>query len=309
VLDPIIVSAGDVTIPVTWQSSGTAPLQNGSPVLLYILRVGAPGPAGPPGPQGDPGAAGSTGQTGQTGPQGPQGVAGPTGPQGVKGDPGATGPTGPTGAQGVKGDVGPAGPQGVPGPTGPQGPAGATGQQGPAGGADPLAVGQMIVSRLNINNYVAPTSGTFIATYFTADHSFLASTLTMYVGSTAAAPTPTLCRLGLYSCNANDDLTLVASTANDTSLYRNAYGTNVVPLTAPYQLVAGQRYAIGYLTVSAATMPNFHGLQYPGSATVNTIVRLAPAIVGRLLSQTDLPATITQTSLIGYQALIETLIQ
>jgi hypothetical protein len=177
-----------------------------------------------------------------------------------------------------------------------------------AGSASPTA-GEVVPRRDRITgNTIAAVSGVVHLTYFTADKSETISTLTVSTGSVAAAATPTLCRLGLYSVDGSDNLTLVASTTNDTTLFAATQTAYAKALSTPYAKVAGQRYATAILVVSGATMPNFHGVQLPATGWINTLSRLAPATAGRLLAQTDLPASITAASMTGQQALFAMLL-
>lgn len=77
---------------------------------------------------------------------------------------------------------------------------------------------------------------------------------------TAAGATPTLCKLGIWLVDpSSGDLTLVASTANDTTLWAATTTLYKTVLTSAYTLVEGQRYALGALCVTAATAPILAG--------------------------------------------------
>jgi hypothetical protein len=138
------------------------------------------------------------------------------------------------------------------------------------------------------------TSGTLRLSYFTPSQSATIGSLVAVTGSTAAAATPTFCRIGLYTAAANNDLTLVASIANDTALWAAAFTeySSVLVSPASYTAVAGQRYAFGVLCVSAAAVPSFYGLQ-----TLSTATFSRPPVLSRSLAgQTDLPSSITHAS-------------
>ncbi len=171
--------------------------------------------------------------------------------------------------------------------------------------ADSPTVGEFVPRRDRITSAtVTMTSGTLVLTYWTADKTEAINTVTVATGNTAAGLTPTLCRMGIYSVAGNGDLTLLASTANDTALFGSTATAYPRALTSTFNKVVGSRYATAVLVVSAATMPAFLGWQMVGLAPVNTFVRVDPPIVGRLLSQTNLPASITAASLVGFQAQI-----
>lgn len=108
--------------------------------------------------------------------------------------------------------------------------------------------------------------------------------------SGAAAATPTLVRYGLYAVASSGVLTLIGSTPNDTSLLAAAGTTYSKALSAPAQLVAGQRYAVAVLVVSTATMPSLFGVANVGG--ISTESAQDPMVCGVVASQSDLPASI-----------------
>ncbi len=166
-----------------------------------------------------------------------------------------------------------------------------------------MAVGEFVPPRSRLgSNAIGYASGTLVLSYFTAHKSETITTLTAYSGATAAAATPTLCRMGIYSVAGNGNLTLVASTPNDTTLFATINTAYAKALSVSWAKVAGTRYATALLVVSGATMPTFHGVQLAATGPANTFVREDPAIIGRVLSQTDLPASITVGSIVGLQS-------
>lgn len=245
---------------------------------------------------------------GITGPQGPAGPPGPIGPQG---------PAGPDGAQGVAGPTGPQGPAGSLGPQGPAGPAGAAGATGPAGpagtadmtfgdtagvaveGNDPrvtwglLSSGEAVYNRMLANNTMSMTNQVLRLAFFTARKTETITSLRMFTTATPAGATPTLVRLGVYSVDGAGNLNLVASTVNDTSLFAAASTTYTKALSAFWNKIAGQRYAIAALVVTAATAPTVGGI-IGGSASE---YGLAPRLCSAITAVSDLPASIVAASL------------
>jgi hypothetical protein len=152
---------------------------------------------------------------------------------------------------------------------------------------DIITSGETTVQR----RYGAATApGTFSSqqlrlTYFTARKSFTVANLVAETGTTAAGATPTLVRLGLYTVAGNGDITLVASTPNDTALFANTFTSYTKALSVAYPITAGTRYAVGVLVVSAATIPILLGVGM-GSGMAAT----APRVAGQIASQADLPA-------------------
>lgn len=105
-------------------------------------------------------------------------------------------------------------------------------------------------------------SGWLYLSYFTPPQSVTVTNMLTMTDGVAAAATPSLCRMGIFTIAANGDGTLVAAIANDTSLFAagSTKYTRVLDagggLPTSYTYTAGQRYAHGLLVISAAAMPN-----------------------------------------------------
>lgn len=168
------------------------------------------------------------------------------------------------------------------------------GQLGPqAEAAVPgLTAGESTMRRREITSTGATqTAGFLRLTYFTAEKTETINSVRTLSGSTAAVGA-TLCRVGVYSVAANGDLTLVASTANDTALWSatsTPYGKN---FTAPFTKRKKQRYAVGTLVVGATTAPNLMGQ----SQLLAAEAAQPPRLCGSVSGQTDLPSSIANTS-------------
>lgn len=139
----------------------------------------------------------------------------------------------------------------------------------------------------------ASASGTVVLSYFTAKRTETITQVRMRTGATPAAATPTLCRIGIWSVDTNGNLVaLLASTPNDTALFAAATTTYTKTLSAPWAKVAGTRYAIGYLVVSAAACPSIvGGTQAAGGAAGQAAAGVAPRISALVPAQADLPAS------------------
>lgn len=105
----------------------------------------------------------------------------------------------------------------------------------------------------------AGVSGQLWLSYFTPPVNTTLSQLAVNSGGTATA-TATLARLGLFVVNSDGSVTLVARSASDTTIGATTYSeykrimdtTGGYPGT--YQVVAGLRYAIGFLQVATTPM-------------------------------------------------------
>jgi len=160
-----------------------------------------------------------------------------------------------------------------------------------------LVVGEDIFSRERADsNSVGTNSQAVRLTYFTARKSQTSTQVRMLTGGTAAAATPTLCRIGLYTADELGDGTLVASTLNDTSLFAAANTAYTRDWITPYLMVVGQRYALAFLVVTTLTTPTFIGAT--GATSVDSEHAMAPRLTGRLNSQMDLPASFVTTAFV-----------
>jgi hypothetical protein len=159
---------------------------------------------------------------------------------------------------------------------------------------DELASGQEVLARDLVTSNKAATSGALFLTYFTARKDEAETKVRSYSTGTAAAATPTLVRIGLYQAESNGDLTLVASTANDTTLYAAANTAYEKALQAGYSLVKGRRYALGFLVVSGVAVPTLAAA--PANTALDETAK-TPRLSGVLTGQTDLPTTITAASI------------
>lgn len=144
-----------------------------------------------------------------------------------------------------------------------------------------------------VNNTVTGGNQVLRLSYFTPPYNTAAQTYaTIESGGTAAGATPTLVRIGLWTMAANGDLTLVASTPNDTTLLAAASTDYFKALSVPYAFIGGQRYAAGILVVTGATAPT-----YSGKFTSTAANRLrTPRLTGSVSGQADLPANIAAGS-------------
>jgi hypothetical protein len=170
---------------------------------------------------------------------------------------------------------------------------------GVPGDPNALAVGESTIPRylatLTTGN---PGTGRLTLAYFTATKAETVTSIKTITGGTAAAATPTLCKMGVYSVADNGDLTLVGQTANDTTLFAAASTAYTRALATSFTKVAGQRYAFAQLVVTAAASPTF--VSSPGGNNAETGV--APRMSGSLTGQTDLPASIASGSVAAWSS-------
>ncbi|HEY9417892.1 MAG TPA: hypothetical protein VIQ30_24295, partial [Pseudonocardia sp.] len=158
-----------------------------------------------------------------------------------------------------------------------------------------LSSGEETLSRDLAKDTASITSTqTLRLTYFVARKSETTTQVRIISGSTAAAATPTLCRIGLYSIDGSGNGTLVASIASDTALFAATNTAYTRSWSSSYAKVAGQRYALGVLVVSSAALPTIAGIAFATAA--GTELGIDPRLTGSIGAQADLPSTFTAGS-------------
>lgn len=136
------------------------------------------------------------------------------------------------------------------------------------------------------------TTQTLRLSYFDCRKSESTTAVRVISGGTAAAATPTLVRIGLYTIDSTGAGTLVASTANDTALFATTATVYTKSWSVAYNKVRGTRLAVGVLVVSAVATPTLAGKGITSTAEVS----LAPRKTGSISGQTDLPSSFTGAS-------------
>lgn len=151
-----------------------------------------------------------------------------------------------------------------------------------------------------------PSLGVACLTMFEAEKNLTVGNVSMISGTTAAAGTATLARLGLYTTDDAGNATLVARTADDitlftstSTLYTRAFDT-AGGFPATYDLVKGQRYAIGVIRVGGSGRENYVStLIFSATAVAGALFADSPRLCGNINGQTDLPTTITSGSYVN----------
>jgi hypothetical protein len=146
------------------------------------------------------------------------------------------------------------------------------------------------------NNSLAITAGTGFIRYsmFRPDRTFTTTQVRNRTGSTAAAATPTLCKMGLWRLRAEGagvySATLIAQTANDTTLWANINTAYTRSWVASAELAMGRLYAFSTLCVSGAATPSFVGVAH--TLPADEIDDDPPLCGLSAAGQTDFPATV-----------------
>lgn len=157
-----------------------------------------------------------------------------------------------------------------------------------ASDAQSLASGDEVMSRIGLSTQLVD-SGTLHLSYFTARKTETVTKVITEVEDGAAGGA-TLARIGLYTVDGSGNLTLVASSANDTALWTSPYQITTATFTTPYTKTVGTRYAVGILWIGT-TAPAI-------SASISSAgLYSAPPILVRILpGQTDLPSSVSAAS-------------
>jgi hypothetical protein len=167
----------------------------------------------------------------------------------------------------------------------------------PANLGSPLTSGEASFDRKFIGQPGAGASGEVLLTYFTACKTETITQVAMY--SVTAAATATLIRYGVYSVAGNGDLALITGTVNDLTVFASTNTRYVRTLAAPWNKVAGTRYAVGHLVV-ATTPPSVYGSTDATAGTVlDAVWAIEPRMSGVRTGQSDLPASITSANVVA----------
>jgi hypothetical protein len=171
--------------------------------------------------------------------------------------------------------------------------------------ADALTIGESTLLRRQCNAANVPSgTGNCRFTFFTARKTETVTQVRTISGATAAA-TSTLCRVGIYSVDGSGNLTLIASTANDTALWAATNTAYTKSLSASFSKVRGTRYAVGLIFVGT-TAPAFVGINTGFASSEFGIGPRLGALTG---GNSDLPASVavgslTDTSTQSYTVLL-----
>lgn len=161
----------------------------------------------------------------------------------------------------------------------------------------PASAGEENLDRMMLsstNN--ALTNQVLRLSYFTARRTESISQVYMITGGTAAGATPTYAAIGVYQEDpVTGNLTLVASTASDTTLFAATSTKYTKALQAAFTKRAGIRYAVGVLVVSAAAFPTFLSVTIQNQPEAAVYPRRTASIGG----QATLPASIANASLLN----------
>lgn len=169
-------------------------------------------------------------------------------------------------------------------------------------GVDPLnmfSTGEAPIPRVLLNGTYSHVTGLLKLTAFTAKRTETINSVRIISTNPAAAATPTLIRIGIYAIDSAGDGTLVASTANDTTLLAALNTRYTKALSAPFSKVAGTRYACGLLVVTGATAPSVACTLPVSSGTAGggfSELNENPWVHSALVSQADLPASFAKAS-------------
>lgn len=164
----------------------------------------------------------------------------------------------------------------------------------------PLATGEAICVRGNLNTNAAPVAGQLCLVFFTARKSETITQIRVPSGGTARSGTPTLQKLAVFTEDpTTKDIARVAITASDTALFAAASTEYTKAFLASFSKVAGQRYAVGFLQVGGTTPPTFYYTAYAASQIMGTMMNRAPRIASLVASQTDIGSSYTSAQLDG----------
>jgi hypothetical protein len=145
------------------------------------------------------------------------------------------------------------------------------------------------------NTNIGWGTGVVAFTYFRATLTEPIVSLSAYTNASAFSGNTTI-RLGVYSVNeSTGELTLVASTANDTALFQVASTKYTKALSSTWNKVAGTLYALGVVVVGGTQggllSCGMGGNSGPSAATAGALHLAEPRLAGQLPGQTTLEAS------------------
>lgn len=160
------------------------------------------------------------------------------------------------------------------------------------------------ISRLLAQSAGSLTSKIVNFTYFTPDRNLAIKELAT-VGDGTFATGATYSKMGLYTVAANGELTCVARTASEPTLWESSVGIKQSTIVdngaaspaalSEYELKRGQRYALACLFIGT-TAPQLQR----ANLSQTTVASLTPALASQSTEpQTDLPATLAAAKVSG----------
>lgn len=157
-----------------------------------------------------------------------------------------------------------------------------------------LTTGEATINRDLVGSARSLATQALHIVYFTARKTELVSQIRIAsVG--AAGATPSLVRIGWWTANAAGALLAsVATTVSDTALLAGATTMYTKAFSASAMKIAGQRYAVGVLVVTATTAPTIAAGTW--SSNVSEFGQ-SPRRAGFVAAQADLPATVASGSI------------
>lgn len=152
-----------------------------------------------------------------------------------------------------------------------------------------LTVGESTFPRQYAASSRALSTGNMFLAYFTARKTETITQVRLNC-ITAAAATPTLIRIGVWTADdAGALLVQQAATPNDTTLLAAANTDYTKAFSSSFTKTAGVRYAVGCLVVTAAANPI---ISAAAGAAPGFEASKPPRLVGFVGSQADLPASV-----------------
>lgn len=166
-----------------------------------------------------------------------------------------------------------------------------------------LDSGESNFPRQDIETVIAASNQEITGAVFNAAKAEDINTIEVTLWDTQFSGAPTLARVGVYEWNMDTDVgTLVASSANDTTLFQTSFTTYSIPLSTTWKKKRGKYYVIPILTVASGVggPPRFLArTAYPAGSVAGDVMAKKPRMIVRDSGHTDLPATLTSSALGG----------
>lgn len=150
---------------------------------------------------------------------------------------------------------------------------------------------------------VAATSGRLFLHYFTAERTETCNLIEMWNGTVAAAPTPTLIRIGFWAIDAAGSGVLVCATDHSSSIFAAVSTAYSRTLIGGFAKIRGQRYAMGLLVVSSVAVPTPYSRSTSAFGGADTVLGRSPKVAGTILGLTDLPSSFDSSAVANSRVL------
>ncbi|HEX8762527.1 MAG TPA: right-handed parallel beta-helix repeat-containing protein [Candidatus Saccharimonadales bacterium] len=144
-------------------------------------------------------------------------------------------------------------------------------------GGHTLTTGESVMQRTGASGTVTLSNTLLRFTYFTARITETITQIRFFVATPSSGTPPTVCRIGIYQVDNTGNLAQLVALANDSTLFSTT-GAITKSLPSSFNKVRGQRYAIGFLCVTAGTQPTVSGVNLNSAVEASFPPRISGSV-------------------------------